>query len=230
HSPEFTQLEWYEAYADYQDTMKRIETLVERAAHATIGGTKVTFPGHDIDLPPPWERVRFPDALAAAGVWTRDTDELRARLEEKGVDASHDRTWAQLLDHAYSVFVEPKLIRPTIVHDWPIEMSPFARTTDDDESLVERFETVVSGMEFSNAFSELNDSVEQAERFAMQEEERAAGDESAEAGDPDYVEALSYGMPPTGGLGVGIDRLAMVLAGRDSIRDVILFPVLRQKD
>lgn len=230
HAPEFTMLEWYEAYADYRDTMKRIETLVERAAHASIGGTKVTFRGHEVDLAPPWQRVRFPDALAAAGVWTRDIDELRARLEEKGVDTTHDQTWAQLLDHAYSSFVEPELIQPTIVYDWPIEMSPFARTTDEDESLVERFETVVSGMEFSNAFSELNDSEEQAARFAMQEEERAAGDVTAEAGDPDYVEALSYGMPPTGGLGVGIDRLAMVLAGRDTIRDVILFPALRERE
>jgi lysyl-tRNA synthetase, class II len=229
HSPEFTQLEWYEAYADYRDTMRRIETLVERAAHATIGGTKVTFRGHEVELAPPWQRVRFPDALADAGIWTRDPDELRARLQEKGVDVSHDNTWAQLLDHSYSVFVEPNLIQPTIVYDWPIEMSPFARTTDEDESLVERFETVVSGMEFSNAFSELNDAEEQAARFAMQSEERAAGDVTAEAGDPDYVEALSYGMPPTGGLGVGIDRLAMVLAGKDTIRDVILFPTLRER-
>jgi lysyl-tRNA synthetase class 2 len=229
HSPEFTQLEWYEAYADYRDTMNRIETLVERAAHATIGGTKVTFRGREVDLAPPWHRVRFPDALEAAGVWTRDVDELRGRLGEKGVDTSHDQTWAQLLDHAYSAFVEPELIQPTIVYDWPIEMSPFARTTDDEESLVERFETVVSGMEFANAFSELNDSDEQAARFAMQEEERAAGDATAEAGDPDYVEALSYGMPPTGGLGVGIDRLTMILAGKDTIRDVILFPLLRER-
>jgi lysyl-tRNA synthetase, class II len=230
HAPEFTMLEWYEAYADYRDTMQRIETLVERAAHATVGDTKVTFRGHEVELAPPWARVRFPDALDAHGLWTRDADELHARLQEKGVDTSHDKTWAQLLDHSYSVFVEPELIQPTIVYDWPIEMSPFARTTDNDESLVERFETVVSGMEFSNAFSELNDSEEQAARFAMQEEERAAGDETAEAGDPDYVEALSYGMPPTGGIGVGIDRLAMVLAGKDAIRDVILFPGLRQKE
>jgi lysyl-tRNA synthetase, class II len=229
HSPEFTQLEWYEAYADYRDTMERIETLVERAAHATIGGTKVTFRGHDVELAKPWKRVRFPEALADAGIWTRDVGELRAKLEEKGVDTSHDKTWAQLLDHAYSAFVEPELIQPTIVYDWPIEMSPFARTTDDDPSLVERFETVVCGMEFSNAFSELNDSEEQAQRFAMQEAERAAGDVTAEAGDPDFVEALTYGMPPTGGLGVGIDRLAMVLAGRDTIRDVILFPILRER-
>jgi lysyl-tRNA synthetase, class II len=229
HSPEFTQLEWYEAYADYRDTMKRIETLVERAAQATVGGTKVRFRGHDVDLAQPWQRVRFPEAMEAAGAWTRESDELRARLRERGVDTSHDKTWAQLLDHAYSALVEPELIQPTIVYDWPIEMSPFARTTDDDPTLVERFETVVSGMEFSNAFSELNDSEEQAQRFAMQDAERAAGDETAEAGDPDFVEALTYGMPPTGGLGVGIDRLAMVLAGRDTIRDVILFPLLRER-
>jgi lysyl-tRNA synthetase, class II len=230
HSPEFTQLEWYEAYADYRDTMARFETLVERTANATIGGTKVKFRGHDVDLATPWQRVRFPEAMTAAGVWTRDTEELRAKLREKDIDTSHDQTWAQLLDHAYSNFVEPELIQPTIVHDWPIEMSPFARTTDDDPSLVERFETVVSGMEFANAFSELNDSEEQAQRFAMQAEERAAGDVTAESGDPDYVEALSYAMPPTGGLGVGIDRLAMVLTGSESIRDVILFPLLRQRD
>jgi lysyl-tRNA synthetase, class II len=229
HSPEFTQLEWYEAYADYRDTMQRIETLVERVAHATIGDTKVRFRGHDLDLAPPWRRVRFPDALGDAGVWTRDPDALRARLQQQGVDVSNDLKWAQLLDHAYSVFVEPNLIQPTIVYDWPIEMSPFARTTDDDELLVERFETVVGGMEFSNAFSELNDAEEQASRFAMQREERAAGDATAEAGDPDFVEALSYGMPPTGGIGVGIDRLAMVLAGKDTIRDVILFPLLRER-
>src|SRR5438034_9407184 len=126
HSPEFTQLEWYEAYADYRDTMQRIETLVERVAHATIGDTNVRFRGHDLDLAPPWRRVRFPDALGDAGVWTRDPDALRARLQQQGVDVSHDLTWAQLLDHAYSFFVEPHLNQPTIVYDWPIEMPPFA--------------------------------------------------------------------------------------------------------
>ena len=229
HSPEFTQLEWYEAYSDYQDTMVRAEELVERVAGATIGGTKVRFRGHEVDLAPPWQRVRFADALGAAGIWTRDSDELRAKLDEKGVDTSHDKTWAQLLDHAYSSFVEPELIQPTIVFDWPIEMSPFARTTDGDDTLVERFEAVVSGMEFCNAFSELNDSEEQSQRFAMQEAEREAGDVTAEAGDPEFVEALTYGMPPTGGIGIGIDRLAMVLTGRDTIRETILFPLLRER-
>jgi lysyl-tRNA synthetase class 2 len=227
HAPEFTQLEWYEAYADYRDTMKRLEELVERCAHATIVGTKVTFRGHEIDLARPWARVKFVDALESHGAWSRDPDELRAKLDAAGVDTSHDKTWAQLVDHAYSHFVEPGLIQPTIVYDWPIEMSPFARATDDDPAIVERFEAVVGGMEFANAFSELNDSEEQAARFAMQAEEKAAGDVTAEGEDPDYVEALSYGMPPTGGLGIGIDRLTMVLAGKDAIRDVILFPALR---
>jgi lysyl-tRNA synthetase class 2 len=230
HSPEFTQLEWYEAYADYNDTMERTETLVERAAQEAIGGTKVTFRGHEIDLARPWRRVKFVEALEEKGAWSRDTNELRAKLDAAGVDTSHDKTWAQLVDHAYSHFVEPELIQPTFVIDWPIEMSPFARSTDDDPGVVERFEAVVAGMEFANAFSELNDSVEQAERFEMQAAEKAAGDATAEEGDPDYVEALSYGMPPTGGCGIGMDRLAMVLTGRDTIRDVILFPALRERN
>jgi lysyl-tRNA synthetase class 2 len=229
HSPEFTQLEWYEAYADYNDTMERTEALVERAAQAAIGGTKVTFRSHDIDLARPWLRVKFVEALEEKGAWSRDVDELRAKLDAAGVDTSHDKTWAQLVDHAYSHFVEPELIQPTFVTDWPIEMSPFARSTDEDAELVERFEAVVGGMEFANAFSELNDSQEQAERFELQAAEKAAGDVTAEAGDPDYVEALSYGMPPTGGCGIGMDRLAMVLTGRDAIRDVILFPALRER-
>jgi lysyl-tRNA synthetase class 2 len=145
------------------------------------------------------------------------------------VDTERDRSWSQLADHAYSHLVEPKLIQPTIVYDWPIELSPFARTTDADETLVERFEAVVGGMEFANAFSELNDAEEQAQRFAMQEAEREAGDVTAEEGDPDYVEALAYGMAPTGGCGMGIDRLAMVIGEKDAIRDVILFPALRQR-
>jgi lysyl-tRNA synthetase class 2 len=228
HSPEFTQVEWYEAYADYKDTAARMKALVQSAAEATIGGTKTHFRGHDVDLAE-FQEVRFVEALDAHGVWTRDEAELRAKLTEAGVDVSSDRTWSQLADHAYSHFVEPELIQPTIVYDWPIELSPFARTTDGDETLVERFEAVVSGMEFANAFSELNDSEEQAQRFAAQVSEREAGDAEAEPGDPDYVEAMSYGMAPNGGCGIGVDRLAMVLLGKDAIRDVILFPTLRAR-
>jgi lysyl-tRNA synthetase class 2 len=230
HQPEFTMLEWYEAYADYRDAMARVEKLIETVALEVIGGSKVSFRGTEIDLAAPWRRLRLPDALEAEGLWTRDEAELRSRLEARGVDVGHDHTWAQLIDHSLSAFVEPTLVQPTILHDYPIELSPFARATDDDPTLVERFEYFVGGMELGNAFSEINDAVDQAERFSMQQSEREAGDALAEEGDPDFVEALSYGMPPTGGLGLGIDRLAMVLSGRETIRDVVLFPALRERE
>ncbi len=229
HNPEFTQLEWYEAFADYRDTMNRMERLVEFVALETLGKTTVTFKGHDVDLKAPWKRVRLVDELEAAGLWTRDFDDLKARLASRGIEVSQDRTWAQLVDKAITAYVEPRLIEPTILHDYPIELSPFARATDDDPTVTERFEFYVGGMELGNAFSELNDAEEQAERFAMQAEEGAGGNVEAEQGDPDYVEALSFGMPPTGGLGLGIDRLVMVLAGKESIRDVILFPAQRER-
>jgi lysyl-tRNA synthetase, class II len=229
HNPEFTMLEWYEAYADYHDTMRRVENLVARVAQEVLGSTTVEFRAAQIDLSAPWRRISFIDALHEQGVWSHDEAELRQLLVDKGVDVSHDPTWSKLVDHALTAFVEPSLIQPTILYDYPIELSPFARLTDDNPRFVERFEYFVGGMELGNAFSELNDAQEQAERFAMQQSEREAGDVEAEAGDPDYVEALSYGMPPTGGLGLGIDRLTMVLAGADSIRDVILFPALREK-
>jgi lysyl-tRNA synthetase, class II len=224
HAPEFTMLEWYEAYADYTDTMARIEELVETVAREITGGTQVAFRGHEIDLKAPWRRLKLVDALEELGLWTRDEAELRSRLEERGVDTKQDRSWAQLVDHALSHFVEPELIQPTILHDYPIELSPFARATD-DPSIVERFEYFVGGMELGNAFSELNDADEQAARFAQQ-----AAEVGGEPGDPDYVEALAYGMPPTGGLGLGIDRLAMVLTAREAIRDAILFPALRPRE
>ena len=228
HQPEFTMLEWYEAYADYRDTMARMEELIATVAQEANGTTKVTFRGHEVDLGS-WRRLKLVDVLEAEGLWTRGVDELRSRLEARDVDTRHDKTWAQLVDHALERLVEPSLIEPTILYDYPIEVSPFARTTEGDPTIVERFEYFVGGMELGNAFSELNDSEEQAARFAMQESEREAGAGEAEPGDPDYVEALSYGMPPTGGLGLGIDRLAMVLAGRDTIRDVVLFPALRER-
>jgi lysyl-tRNA synthetase, class II len=224
HQPEFTQLEWYEAYADYRDTMERMERLVEHVARVVRGTTTVTYRGHEVNLAKPWRRVKLVDALAELDLWTRDPDDLRARLGQRALDTTNDLTWAQLVDHAVTSFVEPALIEPTILHDYPIELSPFARTTDDDPAIVERFEFFVGGTELGNAFSELNDSDEQAERFAQQ-----ATEVGGEQGDPDYVEALAYGMPPTGGLGLGIDRLAMVLTGRDTIRDVILFPALRSR-
>jgi lysyl-tRNA synthetase class 2 len=224
-------LEWYEAYADYNDTMERIEQLVSLTAVEVLGTTKVEFKGEEIDFAAPWRRVKFVDTLAEQGLWTRDENELRRKLEARNVDVSHDPTWAKLIDHAYERFVEPTFLQPTIVYDYPIELSPFARTTDDDPTIVERFEYVAGGgIELGNAFTEINDSREQAERFAFQQVEREAGDIEAEEGDPDYVEALSYGMPPTSGIGLGIDRLAMLFTASDSIRDVVLFPPLRQRD
>jgi lysyl-tRNA synthetase class 2 len=218
HQPEFTMLELYEAYADYEDTMARIEELVAEATEAAIGTTKVSFRGHDVDLQRPWRRVKLIDALEQEGVWTRDADDLRRRLTERGMDLGRDDTWAQLVDHALSHLVEPKLVEPTILYDYPVELSPLARRKEGEEGIVERFEYFVGGMELGNAYSELNDAEEQAARFA-----EIGGD------DPDYVEALSYGMPPTGGLGLGIDRLSMLLTGTETIRDVMLFPTLRQR-
>jgi lysyl-tRNA synthetase class 2 len=229
HHPEFTMLEWYEAYADYRDTMQRIEQLVARTAQEVLGSTKVVFREHEVDFAAPWRRLSFVEALEEHGLWTRDEDDLRRRLEERDVDVSNDPTWAKLVDHAHSRFVEPSLVQPTILYDYPVELSPFARATDDDPSLVERFEYFAGGIELGNAFTEINDAAEQAHRFGQQQSERAAGDVEAEEGDPDYVAALSYGMPPTGGIGLGIDRLAMLFTGSESIRDVILFPALREQ-
>jgi lysyl-tRNA synthetase class 2 len=222
HQPEFTMLEWYEAYADYRDTMARIEQLVATVAEEVLGTTLVRFRGNELDLRPPWRRVPFVETLAGHRLWIRDEEGLRAALAERGVDTGADRDWPQLVDHAFGHFVEPGLVEPTIVHDYPLELSPFARSTDHDPALTERFEYFAGGMELGNAFTEINDAVEQEERFALQ-----SGQPGGEPGDPDYVEALSYGMPPTGGLGLGIDRLAMLLTGRETIRDVILFPALR---
>jgi lysyl-tRNA synthetase class 2 len=223
HQPEFTMLEWYEAYAGYTDAMDRIETMLERVALEVLGTTKVEFRGHGVDLKRPWRRLGFVESLEALELWTRDEGELRAWLTERGVDAAADRDWPQLVDHAFSHFVEPSLIEPTMVYGHPIELSPFARTMDDDPSLAERFEFFAAGMELGNAYSEINDAATQQLRF----DEQAEHVEGV-PGDPEYVEALVHGMPPTAGLGLGIDRLTMLLSGRETIRDVILFPALRQ--
>jgi lysyl-tRNA synthetase class 2 len=204
--------------------MERMERLLEAVAIEVNGTTTTSFRGHELDLKAPWRRLRFTDSLDEHGLWIRDEAGLRAALDERGIDTNADKDWAQLVDHAFSFFVEPNLVEPTIVHDYPIEISPFARSTDDDPSLTERFEYFAGGMELGNAFSEINDAEEQQERFRRQSEQVEGEQE-----DPDYVEALSYGMPPTGGLGLGIDRLAMLLTGRETIRDVILFPALKER-
>jgi lysyl-tRNA synthetase class 2 len=205
--------------------MSRIEQMLERVALEVLGTTWIEFRGHRVDLKASWKRVRFVESLDALGLWTRDEGELRARLAGRGVATEADKDWTQLVDHVFSHFVEPSLIEPTMVHDYPVELSPFARTTDHDPSLTERFEYFAAGMELGNAYTEINEAAAQQLRFDEQSEHV-----EGVRGDPDYVEALSYGMPPTGGLGLGIDRLVMLLSGRETIRDVILFPALRLDD
>jgi lysyl-tRNA synthetase class 2 len=222
HNPEFTVLEWYEAYADYQDIADRCERLVASVA-AAVGAT-----GFD----PPWHRETLGGAIQSrTGIDVyahRDVDSLRAAMVAKGLDpAEHEKTWARLVDHLLSKYVEPKLIEPTFLFDYPVELSPLAKVHRSEPGLVERFEVFAGSMEFGNAFSELNDPDDQRSRFEAQRADAAAGDEEAMPYDEAYVRALEHGMPPTGGIGIGIDRLVMLLTGKDTIREVVLFPAMR---
>ncbi len=231
HNPEFTMLETYEAYADYEDVAAMLEEMVSAAAVEATGGMKVPWKGGEIDLTPPWRRVRLTDALEeTSGIDVLahpDPDSLRAAMRAAGLDAPDTAPWSKLVDGILSQSLEPTLIQPTILLDYPLELSPFAKRREDDPRLVERFEAFCAGMEIANAFSELNDPDDQRERFAMLQADRAAGDDEAQPADEDFLTALEHGMPPTGGLGLGIDRLVMLLTDRHSIREVILFPAMR---
>lgn len=232
HNPEFTQLEFYEAYADYEDVMRRTEEMVAYVAQQVTGNTTIVWQGDEIDLAPPWPRISLRQAiLDAADIDYEafpDADSLRAEMRRCGIDASADASWGKLVDSLLSKFVEPDLIQPTFLIDYPRDVSPLAKTAPDDARLVERFEGFVAGMEICNAFTELNDPIDQLQRF-MDENYRAThGDEEAHPVDVDYIEALSYGMPPTGGFGMGVDRLTMLFTDKDTIREVILFPHLRE--
>ena len=234
HNPEFTVLETYEAYADYDDVMAMTEQLVAAAAQDALGTTRIEAAGRLVDLSPPWPRIPLGTAIAEqSGVdpmeGPRDEGRLRAVLDEAGVDHSRDRTWAALVDHLLSHFVEPTIVEPTFLVDYPVELSPLARRKPGAPGLTERFEAFCGGMEIANGFSELNDPVDQRARFEEQAAAGRAGDETAHPVDEDYLTALEYGMPPTGGLGVGIDRLAMLLTAQASIREVVLFPALRER-
>jgi lysyl-tRNA synthetase, class II len=222
HNPEFTVLEWYEAYADYEDIAARCEALVASVARA-IGVS---------GFEPPWHRETLGEAIrgrTGIDIYAhRDVDALRAAMVDRGLDpAHHETTWARLVDHLLSKYVEPELIEPTFLFDYPVELSPLAKKHRSEPGLVERFEVFAGGMEFGNAFSELNDPDDQRERFAAQRADAAAGDEEAMPYDEAYVRALEHGMPPTGGIGIGIDRLVMLLTRRDTIREVVLFPAMR---
>lgn len=233
HNPEFTMLELYQAFADYQGMMDMAEQLVTETALAVTGSLEVAYDGHSVSLARPWRRVAFFEAISEhAGFDARaaETEELRRRVQASGREDAGEAGRVRLLDVIFSEWVEPELVNPTIVYDYPIEMSPLAKPKRGDPDLAERFEVIVAGTELVNAFSELNDPVDQWERFADQARARAAGDEEAQGLDEDYVKALEYGLPPTGGLGLGVDRLVMLLTGRPSIREVILYPILRNDE
>ena len=226
HNPEFTMVEWYEAYADYETEARRLEEMTAQAAEA-VGAL-----GGDIDWSPPWTRESLVEAIQArTGIdvmRTRgDRDALADEMRAKRLALPEQDTWHELVDELLSKHVEPELIQPTLIVDYPVELSPFAKAHRDKPGFVERFEAFAGGMEFANAFTELNDPDEQRARFEAQRRFAEAGDQEAQPFDESFLEALEHGMPPTGGIGVGIDRLVMLLTGRKAIREVVLFPAMR---
>ena len=231
HNPEFTMLECYQAYADYFDMMELTEALASEAALAVRGTTELEYLGRPLSLRPPWRRVTYLEATAAAtGMpWAIDMPLGQAREQalELGLEVHPDWGVGRIVSEAFEARAEPNLWEPTVVMDYPKEISPLARDHRSQPGLVERFEVIAAGRELGNAFSELNDPLEQRRRFEAQAAARARGDEEAHIVDEDFLLALEYGMPPTGGLGVGVDRLVMLLTDQESIREVILFPALR---
>ncbi|HEX7918956.1 MAG TPA: lysine--tRNA ligase, partial [Gemmatimonadales bacterium] len=236
HNPEFTMLEWYQAYADYHDVRTMAEALIGGLVREVTGGkTTLERDGVTLDFAAPFKTVTFVEGIVAAGgpnVLTSSEAELKAALKTKGVGAEESADWTggKLLDEVFKAFLEPSLIQPTFVLDYPLSLSPLAKKHRKDARLVERFELFVQGRELANAFSELNDPDDQRARFEDQVAQRAAGNDEAQQYDADYLRAMEYGMPPAGGIGIGIDRLLMLLTGRPSIRDVILFPAMRPEE
>jgi lysyl-tRNA synthetase, class II len=228
HNPEFTMLEWYEAYADYRDVAERLEQLVSDVAARVFGTTKLERDGGEIDLAPPWWRVTLRDAIAErTGLDLAERPSREDLAGALGREPDEAEGWGKLVDAVLSKLVEPTLIQPTFVLDYPVELSPFAKRHRSAEGFVERWEAFVGGVEIANAFSELNDPDEQRRRFEQQAEELRRGDEDTQPFDEPFIEALEQGMPPTGGVGLGIDRLVMILTGVRNLREVVLFPALR---
>ncbi|MDU2375972.1 amino acid--tRNA ligase-related protein, partial [Anaerococcus vaginalis] len=229
HNPEFTTMELYQAYGDFEDMMEITETMVEEVANKVKGTTLVEFDGKEIELKTPWKRISMIDAVKEySGVDFNEITEYEDAVKiakEKNVEVKSTR--GEIIAEFFDEFVEDKLIQPTFVIDYPVEISPLAKRKNDDESLTYRFEAFVNGAEIANAFSELNDAVDQKQRFLDQVAKRESGDDEAHMMDYDFVNALEVGMPPTGGLGIGIDRLIMILTGQRSIRDVLLFPTMK---
>ena len=228
HNPEFTMLEWYEAYADYNDTAEELEGLVSTVAQKVLGTTKIEREGETIDLAPPWRRVTLREAIRErTGIDVLKHPSREELAGAMGSEPDPEEGWGKLVDGLLSKEVEPTLIQPTFVVDYPVELSPFAKRHRSEEGLVERWEAFVGGIEISNSFTELNDPDEQRRRFEAQAEETARGDEETQPYDEIFVESLEQGMPPTGGAGLGIDRLVMILTGARSLREVVLFPAMR---
>ena len=234
HNPEFTLMECYQAYADYNDMMKLVEEMIHQMTIDVLGSSTITLEDQTIDLTPPWPRILLRDALIErSGIDFReypDTASLRRRMEEDGMKVDPEKDRGRLIDELVSTFVEPHLISPVFLVDYPRDMSPLAKSKPGDEDMVERFEAFCGGIEIANAFTELNDPIEQKRRFQHQIEQRPDTDAEVEVIDDDFIFALEYGMPPTGGLGIGIDRLTMLLSGKQSIREIILFPQLKTKE
>jgi lysyl-tRNA synthetase class 2 len=231
HNPEFTMMECYQAYADYQDMMELVESMFAAVATAVHGTTRVPYQGEEIELAPPWPRRSMHEAIrevCGVEVLAAPTNEELARaIRARGLDVAPGPTWGRSVDELFSALVEPTLVQPTFVTDHPVELSPLAKRKQDDPRLVERFECFVAGMELGNAFSELNDPDDQRARFEEARRQAASGDDEAHPMDEDFLRALEHGMPPTGGLGVGVDRLVMVLADAPNLRETILFPHMR---
>ena len=233
HNPEFTMLEWYQAYSDYNDMMDMTEELICSLSQALLGTNEIPYGEHKISLERPWKRIKFMEALRQySGLAPNRFDDKAAIMELAATLAPDNQSlsFGKALDIIFDKNVKHQLIQPTFITNPPKEVSPLAKAAKDNPDEAERFELLVAGMEIANAFSELTDSAEQRRRFEQQAEERKKGDEESHMIDLDYVQALEYGMPPTGGEGIGIDRLIMILANKNSIREVILFPLLRPKE
>ncbi len=233
HNPEFTMMECYWAYADYNDVMQLVENMVAAIARQALGTEEITHQDKKVVLTPPWGRVTMRDAIqeiTAIDIEAHPTlAELQAAIKARKLAVNAQPTWAKLVDELFSEYVEPTLIQPTFIIDYPVELSPLAKRKPDAPHLVERFEAFAGGLELGNAFTELNDPLDQRARFEAMREQFAAGDEEAHPLDEDFLTAMMYAMPPTGGLGIGVDRLVMLLTNQSSIREVILFPQLRTR-